>query len=524
MSRSPDNTDNAPQALDRAVPVGVIGAGAMGAGIAQVAAAAGHPVRLFDLSEAAAARALAGIRANFARLAEKGRLSAEAAEAAGARVSLVGALDQLADAGLIVEAAAERLDIKREIFTTLEHHVADTCILATNTSSLSITAIAAGLRAPERVVGMHFFNPAPLMALVEIVSGLATSPEAARTVYDTAVAWGKRPVYAKSTPGFIVNRVARPYYAEALRVLNEQGAAPASLDAVMRDAGGFRMGPFELMDLIGHDVNFAVTESVFRAYFNDPRYTPSLIQQELVSAGFLGRKSGRGFYSYDETAGQPAPVIEPAYAAPERITLFSQGGSPQGGPAATLHARLAACGIAHETAGADVDALIATFDDVALALTDGRTATERAASSGRPNLVLVDLARDYAQAPTIALTRARQCSPAAYARAVGLFQRAGFAVVTLADVPGMIVMRTVAMLINEASDAVNQGVCTPADLDLAMEKGVNYPRGPLGWADEIGIAYVHRVLAHLASGYGEDRYRVSPLLSALRAAGQPFHA
>lgn len=529
MSRSPDNTDHAPRALGRAVPVGVIGAGAMGAGIAQVAAAAGHRVRLFDLSEAAAARALAGIRANFARLAEKGRLSAEAAEAAGARVSLVGALDQLADAGLIVEAAAERLDIKREIFTTLERHVADTCILATNTSSLSITAIAAGLRAPERVVGMHFFNPAPLMALVEIVSGLATSPETARTIYDTATAWGKRPVHAKSTPGFIVNRVARPYYAEALRVLNEQGATPASLDAVMRDAGGFRMGPFELMDLIGHDVNFAVTESVFRAYFNDPRYTPSLIQQELVSAGFLGRKSGRGFYSYGEAADPPTPAIEPAHEEPGHMTLFSRGGHPRGGhpwggPVASLHARLAACGIPHDTADADTDALVATFDDVALALTDGRTATERAASSGRPNLVLVDLARDYAQATTIALTRARQCSPAAYARAVGLFQRAGFAVVTLADVPGMIVMRTVAMLINEAADAVNQGVCTPADLDLAMEKGVNYPRGPLGWADEIGVAYVHRVLAHLASGYGEDRYRVSPLLSALRAAGQPFHA
>jgi 3-hydroxybutyryl-CoA dehydrogenase len=520
MNASPDITDNASRALAGAVPVGVIGAGAMGAGIAQVAAAAGHPVRLFDLSEAAATRALAGIRANFARLAEKGRLSVEQADAAGARVSIAGALEQLADAGLIVEAAAERLDIKREIFSTLERHVADTCILGTNTSSLSITAIAAGLRVPQRVVGMHFFNPAPLMALVEIVSGLATAPEVARVVYDTAAAWGKRPVHAKSTPGFIVNRVARPYYAEALRVLNEQGAAPASLDAVMRDAGGFRMGPFELMDLIGHDVNFAVTESVFRAYFNDPRYTPSLIQQELVSAGYLGRKSGRGFYAYGDGAGQPAPVLEPACDAPARITLFEQAG-----PTQALSARLAACGVACDTAvSADPEALVAAFDDVALALTDGRTATERAAACGRPNFVLVDLARDYARTATIALTRARQCSDDAYARVVGLFQRAGFAVVTLADVPGMIVMRTVAMLVNEAADAVNQGVCTPADLDLAMEKGVNYPCGPLRWADELGIAHVHRVLTHLAAGYGEDRYRVSPLLSALRAAGQSCHA
>ncbi|WP_323120365.1 3-hydroxyacyl-CoA dehydrogenase PaaH [Burkholderia alba] len=519
MTASPGTPGNS-RALDPAAPIGVIGAGAMGAGIAQVAAASGHPVFLYDLSEAASAKALADIRANFARLVEKGRLSAEQADAAGARLSAVGALDGLADAALIVEAAAERLDVKREIFATLEARVGPACILATNTSSLSITSIGAGLRAPERLVGMHFFNPAPLMALVEIVSGLATAPEVARTVYDTALAWGKRPVHAKSTPGFIVNRVARPYYAEALRVLNEQGAAPASIDAVMRDAGGFRMGPFELMDLIGHDVNFAVTESVFRAYFNDSRFTPSLIQQELVSAGFLGRKSGRGFYRYGESAERPAAVVEPPRAAPARIALFRRPG-----PAAALLARLASSGVhCAESRDADPDDLLATFGDVALALTDGRTATERAAATGRANLVLVDLARDYASAGTIALTRARQCGDAAYAEAVGLFQQAGFAVVTLADVPGMIVMRTVAMLANEAADTVNQGVCTPADLDLAMEKGVNYPCGPLRWADEIGIAHVHRVLAHLALGYGEDRYRISPLLSALRAAGQAFRA
>ncbi|WP_234745596.1 3-hydroxyacyl-CoA dehydrogenase NAD-binding domain-containing protein, partial [Burkholderia sp. WTPI3] len=289
-------------ALAPSAVVGVIGAGAMGAGIAQVAAAAGHTVLLYDLNEAACDKALAGIRAQFARLAEKGRMAPAQAEAAGSRIRAVRALADFAGVALIVEAAAERLDVKREIFATLERHVDDTCVLTTNTSSISITSIAAGLRAPQRVAGLHFFNPAPLMALVEVVSGLATAPEIARALYDTAAAWGKKPVMAKSTPGFIVNRVARPYYAEALRVLNEQGGTPASIDAVMRDAGGFRMGPFELMDLIGHDVNFAVTESVFRAYFNDPRFTPSLIQQELVNAGFLGRKSGRGFYSYADGA------------------------------------------------------------------------------------------------------------------------------------------------------------------------------------------------------------------------------
>ncbi|KUZ64828.1 3-hydroxyacyl-CoA dehydrogenase [Burkholderia ubonensis] len=508
-----------PGALAPAAVVGVIGAGAMGAGIAQVAAAAGHPVLLYDLNEAACDKALAGIRAQFARLAEKGRLDPAQAQAAANRVSAVRALADFAPAALVVEAAAERLDVKREIFATLERHVDDACLLATNTSSISITAIAAGLRAPQRVAGLHFFNPAPLMALVEVVSGLATAPEVAQALYDTAAAWGKRPVLAKSTPGFIVNRVARPYYAEALRVLNEQGGAPASIDAVMREAGGFRMGPFELMDLIGHDVNFAVTESVFRAYFNDPRFTPSLIQQELVNAGFLGRKSGRGFYSYADGAAPPAPDVEPPCDAPAAVTLFAQDG-----PADALRARIAERAAGARHAHAHSDDLLATAGRASIALTDGRTATERAAQTGVADLVLVDLARDYAQAGLVALTRALQCSDAAYADAVGLFQQAGFRVVGLADVPGMIVMRTVAMLANEAADTVNQGVCSPADLDLAMEKGVNYPCGPLAWADAIGIARVHRVLSHLAASYGEDRYRVSPRLAALRASGRAFRS
>lgn len=293
------------KALSKSAVVAVIGAGAMGAGIAQIAAQAGHPVRLLDLQPGAAAQAIARIRSTLAKLAEKGKLTVDAAAAAGERLVAVESHGELAGSALVIEAIVERLDVKRQLFAQLEAFVTADCILATNTSSISVTAVAAGLQHPGRVVGMHFFNPAPLMALVEVVSGLATEPEVAATVHDTALAWRKKPVHTRSTPGFIVNRVARPFYAEGLRLLHEQAADPATIDAVMREAGGFRMGPFELMDLIGHDVNFAVTRSVFEAYFGDPRFAPSLIQQELVNAGRLGRKSGRGFYDY--AAGETPP-------------------------------------------------------------------------------------------------------------------------------------------------------------------------------------------------------------------------
>ena len=270
----------------------------MGAGIAQVAAQAGHVVRLLDNRPGAAQKAIDGIRAQFAKMVEKSRLTADAAQAAGERLVAVESLAELAGSALVVEAIVENLDAKQKLYADLESIVGDDCIFGTNTSSISVTAIGAALKRQERLAGLHFFNPAPLMALVEIVSGLATDKAVAETLFATAAAWGKTPVHAKSTPGFIVNRVARPYYAEALRLAQEGAADYATIDAVMREAGGFRMGPFELMDMIGHDVNFAVTRSVWNAFYNDARFTPSLIQQELVDAGFLGRKSGRGFYDY----------------------------------------------------------------------------------------------------------------------------------------------------------------------------------------------------------------------------------
>ncbi|SAL84170.1 3-hydroxyacyl-CoA dehydrogenase [Caballeronia arvi] len=502
------------QALHTSDIVGVIGAGAMGAGIAQVAALAGHTVLLYDLDAHALDKARTSIAANVQRLIDKKKLDATAGHSAIERVRSITNLTDMRTATLVVEAVAERLDVKRALFGELESIVTSECILATNTSSISITAIAAPLKHPSRVVGMHFFNPAPLMALVEVVRGLATSDAVAQTVYTTSAAWGKKPVHAKSTPGFIVNRVARPFYAEGLRVLNEQGADPASIDTVMRDSGGFKMGPFQLMDLIGHDVNFAVTQSVFNAYFNDPRFTPSLIQQELVNAGFLGRKTGRGFYDYADDAVKPVARIETNMRAPSNIVLGESCPLYEG-----LQSRIAETKERRD----DLPGLIARIDDACLFLTDGRTATARAHALGIDNVVLIDLALDYANAQSIAVTRARQCNDDAYAAAVGALTRAGYAVVPMKDIAGMAVMRTVAMLVNEAADAVNQGVCTSTDLDLAMEKGVNYPLGPLAWGERIGIARIHDVLLHLAAHYGEDRYRASPLIAALRQSGQAFH-
>ncbi|MFC5475840.1 3-hydroxyacyl-CoA dehydrogenase PaaH [Paraherbaspirillum soli] len=507
--------------IDSSRVVAVIGSGVMGAGIAQVAALAGHPVRLYDSRSQAATKALAEIRAALQRQVDKGRMRAADADAAGARIRAAASLDDLSDASLVMEAIVENLGSKRQLFADLEQIVNTTCIFASNTSSISITAIAAQLGNPARLVGMHFFNPVPLMELVEIISGLATEAAVADTVHATAIAWGKCAVHAKSTPGFIVNRVARPYYAEGMRLLTEQAADAATLDAVMREAGGFRMGPFELMDLIGHDVNLAVTQSVFDATFNDPRFMPSLIQQELVSAGFLGRKSGRGFYRYGIDAVNPCAQSEAAQARPDAgIVMHAKDAMAE-----ALAARFSNAGIAvRHLPPAGADQVLLECGDARLYLTDGRSATQRADAEDCPNLVLLDLAFDFSKATRIALAKADQCSVAAYQAMVGLFQAAGFAVSGLDDVPGMTVMRTVAMLANEAADAVNQGVCGVAAVDLAMRKGVNYPLGPLAWADAIGIARVATVLHNLADSYGEDRYRVSPLIRRKQTNGENFHA
>ena len=507
-------------ALPKDAIVAVIGAGAMGAGIAQIAALNGHRVQLHDTRMGAGDAAKRSIAEALTKQVEKGRLSRADADASLGRIATVVTLPDVCVAKLVVEAIVEDLAAKRELFERIENVVDANCIIASNTSSLSITTLGAQAKHPDRIVGMHFFNPAPLMPLVEVVTGLASSQAVAEVVFATALAWGKTPVYATSTPGFIVNRCARPFYAEGLRLLAERAADVATIDAVLRECGGFRMGPFELIDLIGLDVNLAVTKSVWAAYFNDLRYAPSVLQEERVAAGFFGRKSGRGFYDYAPGAAKPEPKAEPPQSKPAHVTV--QG---ELGVAEPLAQRIAAGGAAVERARADsrfptgAIHVPGSGGGTWLALTDGRTATKRVVDSGVRDLVLFDLAFDYAAATRLAVAAADTCSPGALGAAVGALQAAGVKVTRLDDVAGLAVMRTVAMLANEAADAVVQGVAAAEAIDVAMQKGVNYPRGPIAWADAIGVGTIRDALANLSLHYGEDRYRISPLVARRAATG-----
>ena len=509
----------------RGAPLLVVGAGIMGAGIAQVAAQAGHRVFLFDMREGAAAAAKGQLGETLAKLVAKGKLDSGAADATLARIEPVGSLEAAASARIVVEAIVEDLQAKRGLFRQLEGIVADDAVLATNTSSISVTAIANGLRLPQRVVGMHFFNPVPLMKLVEVVHGLQTDAGVADAIFELAKAWGKVPVHAKSTPGFIVNRIARPYYTETLALLQEQAAQPHELDACLV-AAGFRMGPCELMDLIGHDTNFAVTRSVYEANFYDKRFVPSIVQRELVDGGLLGRKSGRGFYRYEggvRVSPAPAAAAFGAPLSPKEIAVHGTG---------PLAAWLAAA-LGREVKRIEHDGWTGlSIDGARLVQTDGRPATELAALWGNANVAVFDRfdARRVEAGRALAYAVAEGASPEWQARAAQWLVALGFLPTRLVDLPGLVVARTLAMLVNEAADAVAQGVCTQQGADDAMKLGVNYPQGPFEWLaawdakPAASAAGVVAVLDALDAHYRGERYRASPWLRRQAQALETRHA
>jgi 3-hydroxybutyryl-CoA dehydrogenase len=387
--------------------VGIIGSGTMGSGIAQVAATSGCNVKLYDTNQGALDKAESALEKILDRLIEKGRIDNDEKRRIQSNITYVNSLKDLKDSDLTIEAIVENLDIKKKVFSELEGYVSDQCIIASNTSSLSIASIAASLQQPERCIGIHFFNPAPLMKLVEVIPAVQTSDSVLEETVKIISDWKKTVAIAKDTPGFIVNRVARPFYGESLRIYEEGIADFATIDWSLKTLGGFRMGPFELMDFIGNDVNYTVTETVFEAFYYDARYKPSFTQKRLSEAGYLGRKSGKGYYQYDES-GKPIGVLNGTSSAVDK---------------------------------------------------------------------------------------------------------------SLAE---QICNRVLVMLINEAADALFLNIASAEDIDNAMTKGVNYPKGLLAWADEKGIDWCVDEMDKLYNEYHEDRYRCSPLLRRMKRQSKTF--
>lgn len=389
--------------LDKNSKIGIAGAGAMGSGIAQVAASAGHKVFLIDNDRAVLEKSRQALANVMKRLIEKGKVSEKNAEEIKKQITYSLDLQYLEHCDFIIEAVVENIEVKKELFSSIEKVVREDCVLASNTSSLSIASLASVLKNKERMLGVHFFNPAALMPLVEVIPAFTSSEAVAKEVMKLVSAWGKTCVQVKDTPGFIVNRLARPFYGEAIRIYEEGIADFATIDAIMKEVGGFKMGPFELMDFIGNDVNFKVSCSVFEQFFYDPRYKPSITQQRLYESGNFGRKSGRGYYNYSVPAHDELNTYEP-------------------------------------------------------------------------------------------------------------------------ELGNKIFLRILSMLINEAVDALNLSIASRDDLDTAMKKGVNYPKGLLEWADEIGLATVLTCLNDLQEEYGEDRYRPSPLLKKMLREKRNFYS
>lgn len=483
----------------------------MGRGIAQIAAQAGSTVYLFDTQPDAVARAVAELGAQWDRLQEKGRMDAAAVAACKQRLHPAGALADLAGCDLVVEAVIERLDVKKSLFAQLEDLVRPDAVLATNTSSLSVTAIAAGLRRPQRVAGYHFFNPVPLMKVVEVIAGVKTDPAICAGLAAYARQMGHTPVQAQDTPGFIVNHAGRGYNTEALRIAGEGVADYATIDRILRDQVGFKLGPFELMDLTGLDVSQPVMEAIYDQYYQEPRYRPSVIGAQRLAGGVLGRKSGGGFYRYvDGKADVPAepPVPQVAELPPVWV-------STRAARRPELYQLLKDLGAKVETGQSpsmQALALVAPlgFDVTTVAVVER---LDPARTVGIDMLV-EDAATKRRVLATNPATRA-DMRDAAHA----LFARDGKAVSVIRDSGGFVTQRVVASIVNIASDICQQRICTPQDLEMAVTLGLGYPLGPLAMGNRWGPANILEVLFNLGTVYGDPRYRPSPWLRRRGAIG-----
>jgi 3-hydroxybutyryl-CoA dehydrogenase len=522
--------------------VGVVGAGTMGAGIAQLAATAGARTLLHDPVPEALARGLEGIRRRLAREAERGRLSEDEARAAADRLEAVAEVEALAPCGLVIEAAPERLELKRDLFAKLAGIVAPDAILASNTSSLSVTAIAAGVPGPERVVGMHFFNPPPVMKLVEVVAGDATSRAAVERARAAGEAMGRHPIEAADVAGFLVNRCNRPFGLEALRLVQERIATPEQVDRICRLGGGFLMGPFELMDLVGIDVGFEISKSFYAQSFGEPRWRPSPLAERMAAAGRHGRKTGRGWYEYPANGGRHRPEDpEPPRAGGGDGAVAVIGGGPL---AEELRTLARDSGFEVRGAGATLVVDCEPGSGGAAAAPDGSGSaggeaaapgSGAAAPGGPPRVVLcaaaplaaidAEAVGCYAAPPLgalVELTRGPRTAPAAASAAERFFAALGRHVEWVGDAPGLVLGRIVCQLVNEACFALGEGVGSASDIDAGMVLGLNHPRGPIEWGDAIGPAAVLAVLDALQDEYREERYRPAPALVRAARGAQPL--
>ena len=491
--------------------VGIVGTGAMGRGIAQIAAQAGSTVLLFDTQPEAVTKARDSVGAQWDRLVEKGRIQPDAAAAQKALLKPAAALANLAGCDLIVEAIVENLEVKKKLFAELEGIVQPTAVLATNTSSLSVTAIAAGLKRPQQFAGFHFFNPVPLMKVVEVIAGLKTDPAVCQRLAAFARQMGHTPVQAEDTPGFIVNHAGRGYGTEALRIVGEGVADFATIDRILKDQVGFRLGPFELMDLTALDVSHPVMESIYHQYYDEPRYRPSVITAQRLAGGVVGKKVGEGFYTYVDGAAQVAP--EPP--VPQVDELPPVWVSTRAARRAELYQLLKDLGAKIETGQSPSPqalTLVAPlgFDVTTVAVVER---LDPARTVGI-DLLIDDKATKRRVLATNPATRSD------FARAAhALFARDGKPVSVIRDSGGFVTQRVVATIVNIAADMCQQRVCSPKDLETAVTLGLGYPLGPLAMGDQYGPANVLEVLFNLQTVYGDPRYRPSPWLRRRGAIG-----